>query len=120
MSLPLVFLESFAGVASALPVALPLLLQQLPADAEELHDLASPDLEAFAEELLEGVFCTALSVDAEAFAAQQLPPDDLEAEQDAFSVAGFCSFVLDVCALAATPMKATKANKANNFFMSLM
>jgi len=84
-----------AGAASALPVALPL-LQQLPADVvpeadELLQDLPSAELVA------------------DALEAQQLPPfASFEAEQDAFSVFAFSSFVLEVvCALAATPTKAT-------------
>ena len=108
------FLDSFAGVASALPDVFPLLLQQLPAEEEELQDLPSADFVAVAEELEDAL----PSADADAFEAQQLPPVDLDDEQDAFSVVGFCSFAFVVCALAATPMKATKANKAINFFMS--
>jgi hypothetical protein len=112
------FLDSFAGAASALPDAFPLLLQQLPAVAEELQDLPSADFVAVVEELQEAFPSADFSVEADALEAQQLPPVDFDDEQDAFSVVGFCSFALVVCALAATPMKATKANKAINFFMS--
>jgi hypothetical protein len=113
------FFDSFAGAASALPDAFPLLLQQLPAEAEELQDFPSADFVVVAEELQEALPSADFSADADALDAQQLLPVDLEDEQDAFSVVGFCSFAfVVVCALAAIPMKATKANKVINFFMS--
>lgn len=106
MSLLLDFFLSFDGVASALPVAFPLLQQPaevVPEVAELLQDFPSADFVAEAED----------------FEAQQLPPvEALEEEQDAFSVLAFSSFVFElVCALAAIPTNATKANIANNFFI---